>query len=122
MAVDADTISEEIFLGYNKPIWTEAFRTPYECEIPRPEYNPDAAAALLEEAGWIDEDGDGVRECHGCTTGAEEGYPMEMGFELYAESSEEAELAQQLLAEEFKNLGIQTNLSLTEGQLALGHL
>ena len=117
MAVDADTISEEIFLGYNKPVWTEAFRPPYECDIPRPEYNPDAAAALLEEAGWIDEDGDGVRECHGCTTGAEEGYPMEMGFELYAESSEEAELAQQLLAEMFKNIGIQTNLSLTEGNL-----
>jgi peptide/nickel transport system substrate-binding protein len=117
MAADVDTIAEEIFLGYSSPVWTEAFRPPYQCDIPRTEYNPDAAAALLEEAGWIDEDGDGVRECHGCTTGAEEGYPMEMGFDLYAESSEEAELAQQLLAEMFKNIGIQTNLSLTEGNL-----
>ena len=117
MAADVDTISEEIFLGYSSPVWTEAFRPPYQCDIPRTEYNPDAAAALLEEAGWIDEDGDGVRECHGCTTGAEEGYPMEMDFDLYAESSEEAELAQQLLAEMFKNIGIQTNLSLTEGNL-----
>ena len=42
---------------------------------------------------------------------------MDLDFILYAESSEEAELAQQLLAEMFKNIGIQTNLSLTEGNL-----
>ena len=26
------------------------------------EYNPEEAMALLEEAGWVDADGDGVRE------------------------------------------------------------
>ena len=38
-------------------------------------YDPDAAAALLDEAGWIDNDGDGIRECNGCLY-AEEGAPL----------------------------------------------
>lgn len=42
-------------------------------------YDPEGAAALLDEAGWTDADGDGVRECNGCST-AEEGTPL--AFEI----------------------------------------
>lgn len=42
-------------------------------------YDPEGAAALLDEAGWTDQDGDGVRECHGCLY-AEEGAPL--AFEI----------------------------------------
>ena len=115
MAIDVDTITEDIFLGYSTPVWTEFFRPPYECEIPKPTFDPAGAAALLEEAGWIDEDGDGVRECHGCTTGAEDGYPMSMEFIIYAEYGEELELAQQLIAEMWGDIGIDTQLSMVEG-------
>jgi len=115
MAIDLDTITDEIFLGYSKPEWTEFFRPPYECDVARTGYDPTAAAALLEEAGWIDEDGDGVRECHGCTTGAEDGYPMSMEFAIYAEYGEELELAQQLIAEMWGDIGIETDLSIIEG-------
>ena len=39
-----------------------------------------------------DSDGDGTRECHGCSTGAPDGYPMEMEFITYAEYGEPLEI------------------------------
>ena len=43
-------------------------------------YDPDKAMQLLEEAGWKDEDGDGVREAHG-VMGVEDGTPFT--FEIH---------------------------------------
>jgi peptide/nickel transport system substrate-binding protein len=114
MAIDVDTIVDEIFLGYSRPVWTEFFRPPYVCDVPKPEYDPSAAAALLEDAGWTDEDGDGVRECHGCTTGAEDGYAMSMELMIY-EYGENLELTQQLMAEMLGDIGIALELSMVEG-------
>lgn len=115
-AIDVDTISQEFFLGYVKPAWTEFFREPYVCNIPRPEFNLEKAATLLEEAGWKDTDGDGVRECRGCET-AEEGYVMEMDFHTYAEYGEPLELTQQFIAEQLGKLGIKLNLKVVEGSI-----
>jgi peptide/nickel transport system substrate-binding protein len=114
--IDVDTISKEFFLGYAKPAWTEFFRPPYVCDIPRPKFDPTAAAALLDEAGWKDTDGDGVRECHGCQT-AEEGYVMEMEFITYSEYGEPLELTQQFIAEQLGKLGIKLNLTIVEGSV-----
>jgi peptide/nickel transport system substrate-binding protein len=116
MAIDVDTIIEEIFLGYSVPVWTELFRPPYACDIPRPEYDPNSAAVLLKEAGWTDEDGDGVRECHGCLN-AEEGYPMQMEFITYAEYGEALELTHQLIAEMLGEIGIGLDLTVVEGSV-----
>jgi peptide/nickel transport system substrate-binding protein len=119
-AIDVDTITKEFFLDYAKPAWTEFFRPPYECDnIERPKYDPAAAAALLDEAGWKDTDGDGIRECHGCKT-AEEGYVMEMEFITYAEYGEQLELTQQLIAEGLGKIGIKLNLTVVEGSVLWG--
>jgi peptide/nickel transport system substrate-binding protein len=115
-AIDVDTISKEFFLGYAKPAWTEFFRPPYTCDIPRPKFDITTAAALLDEAGWRDTDGDGVRECHGCQT-ADEGYVMEMEFITYAEFGEPLELTQQFIAEQLGKLGIKLNLTVVEGSV-----
>ncbi|MBL0344971.1 peptide ABC transporter substrate-binding protein [Candidatus Villigracilis affinis] len=115
-AIDVDTISKEFFLGYAKPAWTEFFRPPYVCDIPRPVFDLAAASALLDEAGWKDTDGDGVRECRGCST-AEEGYVMEMEFITYAEYGEPLELTQQYIAELLGKIGIKLNLTVVEGSV-----
>jgi peptide/nickel transport system substrate-binding protein len=117
MAIDVQSIADVIFHGYAKPVWTEFFRPPYACDVPQPAYDVEGAKKLLEEAGWIDEDGDGVRECHGCTTGAEDGYKMSMELTIYSEYGEELELTQQLIGEMFGEIGIHLDLSMLEGSI-----
>lgn len=115
MAVDVDTIINDIFLGYGVPVWNDFFRPPYNsCGIPRPEYDLEGAKALLKEAGWEDTDGDGINECHGCEN-AEEGALMSMEFTIYAEYGETLELAQQLISENWKAIGVDTELQMIEG-------
>ena len=116
MAIDVDTIANEIFLGYGKPVWSEFYRPPYACDVPRPQYDPDGAKALLDEAGWKDTDGDGIRECHGCET-AKEGDLMKVDFYTYAEYGEPLELTQQYIAENLKNIGIDSQLTIYEGSV-----
>jgi peptide/nickel transport system substrate-binding protein len=117
MAIDVDTILAEVFLGHGEPVWTEFFRPPYNvCDIPRPPFDPEGAAALLAEAGWTDTDGDGIRECRGCET-AEEGYVMNTELAIYAEYGESLELAQQLVGEYFEAIGIGTDLQMIEGAI-----
>ena len=115
-AIDVDTIVNEIHYGNGEPMWTEFFRPPYECDVPRPVYDPEAAAALLEEAGWVDTDEDGIRECQGCPN-AEDGTPMTMEFVIYSEYGESLVLAQQYIAENLSDIGIGTELLSIEGAI-----
>jgi peptide/nickel transport system substrate-binding protein len=117
MAIDVDTIINDIFLSYGVPVWNDFFRPPFNgCDIPRPEYDLEGAAALLEEAGWTDTDGDGIRECHGCPNAAE-GTVMSMEFAIYAEYGETLELTQQFIAESWKAIGVDTELQMIEGAI-----
>ena len=116
-AINVDTISDDLFYGYGEPTWSEFFRPPYNnCTIPRPVYDPEAARGLLEEAGWTDSDGDGIRECHGCAT-AEEGYVMEIEIITYSEYGDVLALTEQLIGEQLNSIGIGTRLTVMEGSV-----
>jgi peptide/nickel transport system substrate-binding protein len=110
LAVDVDTISRSVFHGYPTAVWTELFRPPYICDVPRPAHDPQAARDLLAQAGWEDQDGDGIRECHGCLY-ATEGYRMSLELAIYSEYGTELELAQQLVGEMLKAIGLETQLT-----------
>ena len=62
--IDIESALFHLQQGVNKPItgphfWREAA---YDQSLPLYEYNPEKAARLLDEAGWIDHDGDGIRD------------------------------------------------------------
>ena len=65
MGTDREAIVEAILRGYGSVANTGVppFHWAYDEQLSASVgYDPDAARALLEEAGWIDRDGDGVRE------------------------------------------------------------
>ncbi len=116
-AIDVDKITSSVWHGFATPVWTEFFRPPYnQCDIPRPLYDPEAAKALLEAAGWVDQDGNGVRECRGCGT-ANEGDELHFELITYSEYGEPLTLTQQLIGEMFKAVGIQADLSQLQGSV-----
>jgi peptide/nickel transport system substrate-binding protein len=81
-AVDRNAIISRVILGQGMPLNANtlpAIEWAYNDELEAREFDLEKAAALLEEAGWIDEDGDGVRECHGCLH-ADEGTPLAMNL------------------------------------------
>jgi peptide/nickel transport system substrate-binding protein len=68
-------------------------------------YDPEQAAALLEEAGWTDQDGDGVRECHGCLN-APENTPMRLNLITNA-GNETRESIGLILQDQLGELGVE---------------
>jgi peptide/nickel transport system substrate-binding protein len=68
VAVDREELSEKIYEG----VWIPAYgdehpRSPYYSDYARNEnaFDPKRAAELLTRAGWVDRDGDGIREREG---------------------------------------------------------
>jgi peptide/nickel transport system substrate-binding protein len=64
LASDRQRIIDQVLDGQavpaNAPVMPLSWA--YEEDMPQYAYDPEAAVALLEQAGWKDEDGDGVRE------------------------------------------------------------
>jgi peptide/nickel transport system substrate-binding protein len=65
LAVDREELSEKIYEG----VWLPAYgdehpNSPFHSDYGRDAhaYDPDRASGMLGEAGWIDRDGDGIRE------------------------------------------------------------
>ncbi len=66
MSIDREKITQTLLLGLTQPARTFWDGTAYANQsIPLIPYDPKAAAALLDEAGWVDHDGDGIRDKNG---------------------------------------------------------
>jgi peptide/nickel transport system substrate-binding protein len=79
MCIDRQTMVDELFYGRSEVIHTylPSNHPFFNDSVKEWNYDPAAAQALLDDMGWTDEDGDGVRECNGCgVEGAEEGTPL----------------------------------------------
>lgn len=81
-------------------------------------YDLELAATMLDEAGWKDEDGDGVRECHGCKYATEvdpafEGKPMEFTL-LTNAGNATRESYGETIKTQFAQIGVTVNFSAIE--------
>jgi peptide/nickel transport system substrate-binding protein len=66
MGFDRFAINEDLLLGLTEPAVTYWDNMPYaNPDLEAWPYDPEAAAALLDEAGWVDSNGDGVRDKDG---------------------------------------------------------
>jgi peptide/nickel transport system substrate-binding protein len=81
-AADQQAIVDTIFQGYSPPAHgpLSAVTLAYNDQVVELyRYDPDRADALLKEAGWIDSDGDGIREKEGQPL-LLRGYTMSWGY------------------------------------------
>jgi peptide/nickel transport system substrate-binding protein len=105
MGIDKQVIIDKLLYGL-APVGTADLNMGWaKVDIPPSEYNPEKAKALLEEAGWIDEDGDGVRECHGCLY-AEEGKVLKLKYQTTSGNALR-EQVQQVVQEMMKEIGVE---------------
>ena len=106
--IDKQMIVDELLYGATVAGTSELSIGWAKCDIPPSEYNTDKAKQLLDEAGFKDEDGDGVRECHGCQF-AEEGAPMKLKIQTTS-GNQLREETEQLLIEMMKDIGIEFDI------------
>lgn len=102
--IDKQLLVDELLFGATIVATSELTLGWAKCEIAPSTYDPAAAMALLDEAGFTDEDGDGIRECHGCQH-AEEGAPMRLKFQTTS-GNQLREETEQLIVEMMREIGV----------------
>ena len=73
-------------------------------------YDPEAAMAMLEEAGWVDEDGDGIRE--------KDGVRLSVLFQTSVNAVRQD--VQALIKEDWEKIGIETELRSVDASVFFG--
>jgi len=99
MIINKEKILEKILFGHGVIVegGQYFFGNDYDHKIRPYPYDPVKASQLLEEAGWIDHDGDGIRD--------KDGVPFKFDF-LYAAGSNFAGMLASMLREDLLKLGI----------------
>lgn len=85
MAIDRQFMVDNIYAGVAEVANTWWSGTPWANPDARfLAHDPEAAIALLREAGWYDDDGDGVAEAHG-VEGVDDGTPLVLTATTYSD-------------------------------------
>ncbi len=107
LAIDKSTVVDILYLGaatIGSPGWVHPGKTVYNTDVVA-QFDPAAANKLLDDAGYLDTDGDGIREF--------DGGPME--FEMITNSSDSLRLRiAELTAEMLADVGIKVNVASVE--------
>ena len=107
LAIDKSTVVEILYLGaatVGSPGWVHPGKTVYNTDVVA-QFDPAAANKLLDDAGYLDTDDDGIREF--------DGGPME--FEMITNSSDSLRLRiAELTAEMLADVGIKVNVASVE--------
>lgn len=99
-AIDTEGVRQSFALGLDRPTTCHFYLDSSACDHtlePRP-YDPARAARLLDEAGWIDRDGDGIRD--------KDGVPFRFTFLMNADSVFLGKLVP-YLQQELRKLGVE---------------
>jgi peptide/nickel transport system substrate-binding protein len=109
MAIDRETLNKNLNLGYTKvpdsfwnsiPLYTDLPNTVYK-------YDPEGAKKLLDEAGWVDTNGDGTRDKNG----------VELVLRYGTTNMEKRQKAQVVVQENLKAVGIGIEISSLDSTL-----
>jgi peptide/nickel transport system substrate-binding protein len=104
---DALFLAGESALPLPGPV-TPALPDAFNSDLAPYAYDPDAAAALLDEAGWVDSDGDGIRD--------KDGVPLELDLIYLAANENDATL----MADYWRDLGVEATLVTGEQGAMIG--
>ena len=115
MAVDMDAIIENNLGGKAIRVGIPSIPASFDWD---PDFlypfDPVRASELLDEAGWIDEDGNGVRECRGCAEAERdasyEGTEMSIMLNDSAGGAEEMVRMVEFIAQSMRDVGINTEV------------
>ncbi|MBZ0278172.1 MAG: hypothetical protein K8I60_18645 [Anaerolineae bacterium] len=105
LGIDVNAIIQAIYRGEATPIAGTLSPNSwgYNPALQPVAYDPAAASRLLDEAGWVDTNGNGIRNCFRCTS-AEIG--TELSLHLTVQPGSSRESVAELIAIQFEQIGI----------------
>ena len=122
-AIDRTAIINQVLIGQAVPLDSHIlplYRWAYNDQLEPREYDPDRAAQMLQDAGWVLDESTGYRVCQGCGT-AEDDTPMEL--ELKTDSG--SEVHQQVMAvvqRQWGDVGVKVEIAAMESNAYLDAL
>jgi peptide/nickel transport system substrate-binding protein len=121
MGIDVNALIEASLLGYGRPIASSRIPGTWAAnnELQPLTYNPRGAEDLLAEAGWIDHDADGIRDCSGCLY-AQEGRGLYFGLMVIGDGSRE--IAANLIARQLRQIGVWADVIVLDSNTVLSEV